>query len=79
VEAYAYTRLAAATSSALRLLPIGQQEAHARLASVLAHVPATARVVEEHARSGRRPGAFTPAFDLASMSQQYVHSRLFLS
>jgi urease accessory protein len=79
VEAFAYTRLAAATSSALRLLPIGQQEAHARLATVLAHVPAAARDVERRVQQGCRPGAFTPAFDLASMSQQYLHSRLFLS
>jgi urease accessory protein len=79
VEAFAYTRLAATTSSALRLLRIGQQDAHARLAAVLAQVPATAREVERRIRSGCRPGAFTPAFDLAAMSQQYVHSRLFLS
>ena len=79
VEAFAYTRLASATSSAMRLLPVGQQEAHVRLASVLRQVPATARDVEERVRRGCRPGAFTPAFDLAAMGQQYVHSRLFLS
>lgn len=79
VEAFAYTRLAAATSSAMRLLPVGQHEAHARLASVLSRVSATARDVEERVRRGCRPGAFTPALDLAAMGQPYVHSRLFLS
>jgi urease accessory protein UreF len=79
VEAFAYTRLAAVTSSAMRLIAIGQQEAHARLAAVLAHVPATAREVERRFRAGALPGAFTPALDLAAMSQQYVRSRLFVS
>jgi urease accessory protein len=79
VEAFAYTRLAAVTSSAMRLIAIGQQEAPARLAAVLAHVPATAREVERRFRAGALPGAFTPALDLAAMSQQYVRSRLFVS
>jgi len=71
-----YTRLAAATSAAMRLLPIGQHEAHRLLAEMLESVPAAVdRILER----GGRPAGFMPAMDLAVMSQQYVHSRLFRS
>jgi urease accessory protein len=76
VHGYVYTRLASTTSAAMRLMPIGQQQAHAMLADLLASVPA---VADEILASGGAPAAFLPAFDLASMSQQYVHSRLFRS
>ena len=79
VEAFAYTRLASTTSCAMRLLPIGQHEAHARLAAALARVPPLALEIERRARAGERPGAFAPNLDLAAMSHRYVHSRLFLS
>jgi urease accessory protein len=79
VEAFAYTRLAATASCAMRLLSIGQHEAHATLACALRQVPGVVDEVERHAKSGRRPGAFTPCLDITAMSQQYVHSRLFLS
>jgi urease accessory protein len=79
VEGYIYTRLASITSSAMRLMPIGQREAHALLASMLARVPAAVDSVERRVVDGEPLGAFTPALDLDAMEQQYLRSRLFLS
>jgi urease accessory protein len=79
VEAFIYTRLSATVSSAMRLMPIGQIEAHALLARTLARVPGVRADIESGVVRGERPGAFAPAFDLATMGQQYVGSRLFLS
>jgi urease accessory protein len=76
VEAFAYTRLAATISAAMRLMPIGQTGAHALLARTLERVPAAVELV---ASRGARPGSFAPAADIAAMTQQYVHSRLFRS
>jgi len=76
VEAFAYTRLAATISAAMRLMPIGQTDAHALLARTLARVPA---VIDAIGTRDAEPESFTPAMDLAVMSQQYLHSRLFRS
>jgi len=76
VEAFAYTRLAATISAAMRLMPVGQTDAHALLARTLARVPA---VVDTIAVRDGEPESFTPAMDIAAMSQQYLHSRLFRS
>jgi len=76
VEAFAYTRLAAAISAAMRLMPIGQTDAHALLARTLARVP---QVVAAIADRDADPESFTPAMDITAMSQQYLHSRLFRS
>ena len=76
VEAFAYTRLAATMSAAMRLLPIGQIEAHTLLARALDRVPA---VVDGIASRGGALESFTPALDIAAMTQQYVRSRLFRS
>ena len=76
VEAFAYTRLAATISAAMRLMPIGQTDAHALLARTLERVPA---VVERIARRGARVESFAPAVDIAAMTQHYLHSRLFRS
>lgn len=76
VEAFAYNRLAATTSSAMRLMPIGQAGAHALLADALARVPAIADAIIARSRPVE---SFAPAMDLAAMSQQYVHARLFRS
>jgi urease accessory protein len=76
VEGFFYTRLAATVSCAMRLMAIGQHEAHAMLASALARVPA---VVDRLIECPDRPEAFAPAFDIAVMRQQYLASRLFLS
>jgi len=76
VQAFAYTRLSATISAAMRLMPIGQTDAHARLARTLARVPA---LVDAIAARDAEPESFTPAMDIAAMSQQYLHSRLFRS
>jgi urease accessory protein len=76
VEAFTYTRLAATISAAMRLMPIGQTDAHALLARTLERVPAAVDLVV-----GRdaRVESFAPAADIAAMTQQYLHSRLFRS
>jgi urease accessory protein len=76
VEAFGYTRLAATVSAAMRLMPIGQTEAHTILARTLERVP---QVVDEIARRDAAIESFAPAADIAAMTQQYVHSRLFRS
>ena len=76
VESYAYTRLAATISAAMRLMPIGQGAAHHALARVLDRVPA---VVDDAIRRDTALTSFTPAMDIATMTQQYLHSRLFRS
>jgi urease accessory protein len=76
VEAFAYTRLSATTSAAMRLMAIGQSDAHALLARTLDRVPATVDAIAQR-DSGLE--SFTPAMDIAAMSQQYLHSRLFRS
>jgi urease accessory protein len=73
--AFAYTRLASTMSAALRLMPIGQTEAHSRLAEILRRVPAVVHAIP----TGARPASFAPAMDMAAMAQQYLHSRLFRS
>jgi urease accessory protein len=73
---YAYTRLAATVSAAMRLIAIGQTDAHQLLSRALDAVPAT---IDDLLARGARPESFTPALDIAQMTQQYVHSRLFRS
>jgi urease accessory protein len=73
--AFAYTRVASTTSAALRLIRIGQTDAHALLAETLTRVPAVVDAMLTRAR----PESFTPAMDVAAMAQQYLHSRLFRS
>ena len=76
VEAFAYTRLAATISAAMRLMPIGQMDAHALLAQTLARVRAAVATI---AALDADPESFAPAMDLAAMSQQHLYSRLFRS
>jgi urease accessory protein len=73
--AFAYTRLASTTSAALRLMKIGQTEAHAQLATTLGHVPLAVEAMMRRSQ----PHSFTPAMDVCTMTQQYLHSRLFRS
>ena len=61
----------------MRLMPIGQTEAHALLADALDARAGGRRRACWHA--AREPESFAPALDLAAMTQQYVHSRLFRS
>ncbi len=71
--AFAYTRLASTISAAMRVMPIGQTDAHAQLAGVLRRIPATI-----DAMAGRTdPESFAPAMDIALMAQPYLQSRLF--
>jgi urease accessory protein len=74
LEGFAYTRLAATISAAMRLIAIGQHDAHELLARALDRVPGVAA-----AASGRDVESFAPALDIAQMTHQYVHSRLFRS
>ena len=76
VTGYAYTRLAATVSAAMRLMALGQTDAHRLLGRILDRVPAT--VDDVMARNGPVE-SFAPALDVAQMTQQYVHSRLFRS
>jgi urease accessory protein len=76
IEAFGYTRLAATVSAAMRLMPIGQTEAHAILARTLDRVP---QLVDEIARCDARVESFAPAADIAAMTHPQVYSRLFLS
>jgi urease accessory protein len=76
VGAYIYTRMAAALSAAMRLMPLGQHQGHTLLAAALAPVDALVdAIVQDHAPLS----AFTPALDITSMRHQFVHSRLFRS
>jgi urease accessory protein len=75
-EAFAYTRLASVISCAMRLMTVGQTDAHRLLARALERVPA---VVDLIATRNGAPESFTPGLDIACMSQQYLHSRLFRS
>jgi urease accessory protein UreF len=76
LEGFAYTRLAAAASAAMRLMAIGQHESHSILADLLGDA---SDVVDHILCRSDRPMAFVPALDVAAMRQQYVHSRLFRS
>jgi urease accessory protein len=79
VEAFAYTRLAATTSAAMRLLPVGQTAAHGLLSHGLDRVPAVVDAVIVRDLADGRLESFSPAMDVAAMTQQYMHSRLFRS
>ena len=73
---YAYARLAATISAAMRLIPIGQTEAHRLLGLSLARVPSS---IDALLARQARPESFAPALDIAQISQQYLHARLFRS
>lgn len=76
LEGFFYTRLAAVISAAMRLMPLGQGDAHALLAEMLARVPAGIDALIER---NEPPATFAPALDIAAMRQQFVRSRLFRS
>ena len=73
---YAYARLAATVSAAMRLVAIGQTDAHRLLSLALAQVPSA---IDGVLARRARPESFTPALDITQMSQQYLHARLFRS
>lgn len=76
LEAFAYNRLAATVSAAMRLMPIGHSDAHRLLAEALQRVPATVDAMLARDASAE---SFAPAMEMAAMTQQYLHSRLFRS
>jgi urease accessory protein len=73
---YAYTRLGATVSAAMRLMALGQTDAHQLLSRLLGRVPVT---IDDVIARNRPIESFAPALDVAQMTQQYVHSRLFRS
>jgi urease accessory protein len=73
---YAYTRLGATVSAAMRLMALGQTDAHRLLSRVLDRVPET---VDDVIGRNAPIESFAPALDVAQMTQQYVPSRLFRS
>ncbi len=78
-EAFAYSRLAATVSAAMRLMPIGQTMAHGELARALGRVPPVVDALVAASRTLGHVESFAPAMDIAAMTQPYLHSRLFLS
>ena len=62
---YAYTRLAATVSAAMRLVAIGQTDAHRLLSHALARVPST---IDGVLARQARPESFAPALDIAQMT-----------
>jgi urease accessory protein len=76
VEAFLYTRVASVASTAMRLMPLGQVDAHAIVASSARRF---AGVAERVVARRDPPRTFMPLMDIMSMQQQYVASRLFRS
>ena len=76
MEAFMFTRILSAASAAMRLMSLGQLEAHGIVADALARVPGVCDAVMLRRD---RPSSFAPLADIASMRQQYVTSRLFRS
>jgi len=75
--AFAYNRLASATSAALRLMAIGQHEAQGILTRVLEAVP---EAVDTILNSGRQElRCFAPLLDIQQMNHRYLYSKLFRS
>jgi urease accessory protein UreF len=60
----------------MRLIALGQTDAHQLLSCALDRVPAT---VDDVITRNGPVESFAPALDVAQMTQQYVHSRLFRS
>ena len=76
IQGYGYARLAAVVSAAMRVMPIGQTDAHRRLAGALQRLPPLVDAIE---RSMEPLECFSPFTDIAAMTQQYLDSRLFRS
>jgi urease accessory protein len=76
VAGFAYTRIAATISAAMRVMALGQTEAHQVLRWALTRVPSCVTAAAERDTACE---SFCPAMDVAQMSQQYLRSRLFRS
>jgi urease accessory protein len=77
LSAFAYNRLAATTSAALRVMSIGQQQAHGALTQVLKDVPAAVNQIMNN--SDTHITSFAPMLDIQQMNHRYLYSRLFRS
>jgi len=75
--AFAYNRLAASTSAALRLMSIGQQQGQAIPTRVLDSIPAAVDTIMKNADA--QLTCFAPTLDIQQMNHRYVYSRLFRS
>ena len=75
--AFAYNRLASTTSAALRVMPIGQHQAHGALNRVLEDIPSAIDKIMNNDCAQIR--CFAPLLDIQQMNHRYVYSRLFRS
>jgi urease accessory protein len=74
---FAYSRLAGIISAALRLMPIGQQQAQAALYRALDHIP---RAVEQILESrDTHLTSFSPLLEIQQMNHRYLYTKLFRS
>jgi urease accessory protein len=74
---FAYARLAGMISGALRLMPIGQQQAQAVLGRALDDVP---EAVEQILNSrDLQLTSFSPLLEIQQMNHQYLYTKLFRS
>jgi len=75
--AFAYTRLSGMVSASLRIISLGQQEAHGILSQALEQLPAAViRIIEMRHEPLR---SFTPMMDIEQMNHRHMYSRLFRS
>jgi urease accessory protein len=77
VLAYGYGRMSGIVSAAMRLLPIGHQQAQLSLAKAIDRLPLAVEVILSSEAQPLR--AFSPLMDLMQMNHRYVYSRLFRS
>jgi urease accessory protein len=75
--AYGHSRITGIISSALRLIPIGQQQGQTLLAQAVDNLPAAVECVLGMETEPLR--SFAPFMDIQQMNHQYVYSRLFKS
>ena len=75
--AFAYSRLSGATSAAVRLASVGQQEMQQVLSAVLGRVPGA---VDNILKQPSKPlTSFAPMLDICQMEHRRLYSRLFRS
>lgn len=74
---FAYSRLSATASAALRLAPLGQQEVQGVLGRVLDTVPAAVEAILEEEE--RELMSFVPLMDIYQIEHRYLYSRMFRS
>jgi len=75
--AFGYGRMSGMISASLRLIAVGQQEAHGILSHSLEQLPAAVDQIFELRTEPLR--CFTPMMDIAQMNHQHMYSRLFRS